>query len=782
MLRKATLGIWMWLLVGVGALHAEGLALPPQGDIRVLIDISGSMKKNDPQNLRRPALKLITKLIPEGSKAGVWTFGQYVNELVPLKPVNSAWRDDATKKAEQINSVALFTNIGGVLEKSFDDFQPGKDYSNTHFILLTDGVVDISHETGVNVEERERIFRDILSKYRKAGAKIHTIALSRNVDIGLLDRLALDTGGIASIAETSEELTRVFLQAFDRAAPAEEIPLEGNTFIVDSGVEEFTALIFRKPGSKAASLKEPTEKVFDAKTKPDYVNWFQEKNYDLITVKRPFEGEWTLDAELDAGSRITVVSNLRMIMEQLPANFFAGDVLQVRVGFFEDGQLMMNPSFLKLVDLDVTIRNQDGKSGTKRISEPAKPPADGLFKEQISKLKEVGFYDVIVSADGKTFKRQSRQRINLSPPLAIELQATGTGAETAYRVVARILSPNIDVEKSALVAKIKAPDGGTLIKSLEFNAAMGQWEFAVDPVRGEGVYEVSLRVDGKTIQGGEFRFDPDLIKAEFPRQEASPNEYTSLVPAEAVATINDQLTEESEKAPKPDVVDDAAPVIDPEALAEAQAEQTAAAESEDTEGETAGKKPNMILWIAIAGGVALTLVIGGLGFWSFKRKKAEREVLEQRTGKGKAAKKEDAPPPPAAAAPAVAAATTVAADELDLEDEIAQLEDPTDDLEFAEPPMDTSLEPEEIPEPAPEPETMAMPEPDLPDFDEATFAETPSAEEAAIPELEAESGETDLPTDVTEEELAADDGMDEEFNLEDFDIGDTDDLPDPDKK
>ena len=51
-------------------------------DIRLLIDISGSMKKNDPSNLRIPAVNLLTELIPNGDKAGVWTFGQWVNNLI----------------------------------------------------------------------------------------------------------------------------------------------------------------------------------------------------------------------------------------------------------------------------------------------------------------------------------------------------------------------------------------------------------------------------------------------------------------------------------------------------------------------------------------------------------------------------------------------------------------------------------------------------------------------------------------------------------------------------
>jgi hypothetical protein len=45
-------------------------------DIRVIIDISGSMKKSDPLNLRVPAMKMLNGLIPEGSYAGVWNFGR----------------------------------------------------------------------------------------------------------------------------------------------------------------------------------------------------------------------------------------------------------------------------------------------------------------------------------------------------------------------------------------------------------------------------------------------------------------------------------------------------------------------------------------------------------------------------------------------------------------------------------------------------------------------------------------------------------------------------------
>ncbi len=67
----------------------------PVSDIRILIDVSGSMKKNDPNNLRAPALRLLVGLLPNDAMAGTWTFGKYVNMLVPFRNVNAAWNKQA---------------------------------------------------------------------------------------------------------------------------------------------------------------------------------------------------------------------------------------------------------------------------------------------------------------------------------------------------------------------------------------------------------------------------------------------------------------------------------------------------------------------------------------------------------------------------------------------------------------------------------------------------------------------------------------------------------------
>ncbi|MBL4680318.1 MAG: VWA domain-containing protein [Pseudomonadales bacterium] len=81
----------------IGAVGTTGAAktIKPEEsgkNIRLIIDISGSMKKNDPQNLRIPAVNLLVNILPKGTHAGVWTFGQYVNDLIPFQKVNQTWK------------------------------------------------------------------------------------------------------------------------------------------------------------------------------------------------------------------------------------------------------------------------------------------------------------------------------------------------------------------------------------------------------------------------------------------------------------------------------------------------------------------------------------------------------------------------------------------------------------------------------------------------------------------------------------------------------------------
>ena len=56
-------------------------------------------------------------------------------------------------------------------------------------ILLTDGMVDIDKDPEKNRAEWRRIVDDLMPKLKDAGVRVHTIALSKNADKDLMDRL-----------------------------------------------------------------------------------------------------------------------------------------------------------------------------------------------------------------------------------------------------------------------------------------------------------------------------------------------------------------------------------------------------------------------------------------------------------------------------------------------------------------------------------------------------------------------------------------------------------------
>ncbi|MCR8921742.1 VWA domain-containing protein [Dasania sp. GY-MA-18] len=551
--------ITLWILLGVNlAVNAQSMeaALADAAkapDVRVVIDISGSMKSNDPENLRRPALELLVKLFPEQAKAGVWTFGQWVNMLVKHGQVDDKWRDNAILAAQKINSVALHTNIPLALEKAAMDLTKLDPNYATHMILLTDGMVDVSKSKQENLAARDKIINEILPKLRDAGITIHTVALSKNADSELMERLAVETNGLTAVAETAEELMAVFLQAFDAAAPAEQLPLEGNRFMVDSSIEEFTALIFKKPGSDPAILVAPDNKRSTEAKHDSDTSWFSDKNYELITVKSPYEGEWQLAADLEPGSRVTIVSNLSLVVSRLPASMFVGTDSELSVLLQEQGKTIMDPNLLSLVDVEVNIKRRDDEQSWQLSLSDNGAPNNGLFSRELAMLAEAGVYDISVRADGKSFQREQKQTIAVRETFDIR-QLTSDDMPPNHSVSLFAQNPAIDTEGSTVLAKVKSPDGSTALKAVKVIKDR-TWQLDLVGVEQSGSYWVNFEATGQYKTGGRFDYASDVI------------EIVHTVPGSPLLAAPEPVVE-PEPEPEPEPVKPETPVVDQQPPAE----------------------------------------------------------------------------------------------------------------------------------------------------------------------------------------------------------------------
>ena len=482
--------------------NAVNKALPP--DVRVLIDISGSMKRTDPKNLRKPSLNMMAHLLPDKSRAGIWTFGETVNMIMPHGVVNADWRNQATQKSNQITSSSYFTNIGKALETvSFDRDNLSKDYK-THIILLTDGVVDISKEAIVNFKERQRVLAELLPSLKAAGYIIHTIALSSDADAELLKKLSVATNGAFTTANTADQLTSTFLKIFDQVVPAEQVPIENNGFLVDSSIKEFTALIFRKAGVEKSIVVAPGGKEYSDTNPQDQLNWYRTDTYDLITVENPKPGQWQIKTDITPQSRVTIFSNLQLAVQPLSANLRVNDSLPINYSFLENDKTIVNKDFLGLLEASAIISKEDNPEKTTLDFTLPTPPADGIYHQSLAALKEPGNYEVHLYIDGKTFKREFKHSFSVIDSIVKVTNNNITAADghITHNYKISVDENFADLKKIQVTTTIKDSLNHSSDKVLNM-IANNHWEFSFVPAQ-PAEYHVSIHAQGDLLDGSKL--------------------------------------------------------------------------------------------------------------------------------------------------------------------------------------------------------------------------------------------------------------------------------------
>jgi len=441
---------------------ATGAANEPANDIRIMVDVSGSMKWNDPQNLRAPALRLVTSLLPKGTQAGVWTFGKYVNMLVPLGEVDDAWKERASQAASELHSYGLFTNIADTLDKATWDWKETDDHVQRSVILLTDGLVDISKDAAEDERSRSRILDDILPRIKRAGGTVYTIALSGEADEILMRQLSAATNGWYEKADTAEALERIFFRMFEKAANPDTLPLVDNNVLVDESIEELTLLVFRKDDSSQSQIISPDGQTFDESSAPENVKWHHEDRYDLITITKPMSGTWHVNADVDPDNRVMVVTDLRMITTTLPNNISLGDDYTLYVSLTQENKVIEQKDFLHFIKVRLDQHSGDQHWDWILLDngrDADETRDDGIYAIHLDKTLVEGEHTLTVNVDGTTFKRVHRQVVNVyNSPVVAAITPTAETADEGFTLSVTPRAGMIDPESMTVTAVITDQD------------------------------------------------------------------------------------------------------------------------------------------------------------------------------------------------------------------------------------------------------------------------------------------------------------------------------------
>jgi uncharacterized protein (TIGR03503 family) len=625
----ALAAVLVLVIIGQTAYSSTARAAEAVPDVRVLIDISGSMKHNDPHNLRAPALRLLTGLLPKGTRAGVWTYGRYVNMLVPLGEVDAEWKTRAERAASQINSFGLFTNIEEAMRRATNDWREPDEHSQRSLIMLTDGLVDVSKDAALDAASRDRIINKILPRLRDAKVKINAIALSGEADHELLRQLASATDGWFEEADNADKLQRIFLHMFEKATRPDTLPLEGNSVQVDNSIEEITFLIFRDARSGPTQLVQPDRRQFGMENAPQQVHWHHDTGFDLITITKPQSGEWHILGPVDADNRVMVVTNLKVHATQLPNNLGVDDTPYYFAQLMQQGKVIRRKDFLDLVHITLRDQVDGGRHWEWQLFDDGKDAdmvaGDGTFSHKLQESMTAGRHELTLTVDGTTFQREQREVVNVYTQ-PVQANVTGDPDQSGHFIMSVIpYAGLIDLDGMEATAVVTDGDGASRDVTLA-RTGPAEWRSELRDFNDPAGYQVEFHVTGTHPGGkpistrlGPFKFSSAGIVAP-PAESAAPQPEPM---ADSEPRSDAASAAEGGKKPEAQL---AAPAAVPETNSPA----------EDGNTDTLGAN-----WYLIIGQVILIngLLIGG-GFFAYRRwwrsdkKTGEMNLLDDDSSSG----------------------------------------------------------------------------------------------------------------------------------------------------
>lgn len=179
-------------------------------DIIVVLDNSGSMRRNDPQFLARDAVERLVDTAGADTRVALMLFDTEPRLLVPLSAVTPTTRSEMLASLRQLDYRGQWTNIPSAIERAIYHFrrQPVSAAPRT-ILFMTDGRVD----TGDAARDRDNerwLLDEVTLMARDSGIRIFGIAFTNEADFRVIQTLAERTGGDHLRADTPAELVSAF--------------------------------------------------------------------------------------------------------------------------------------------------------------------------------------------------------------------------------------------------------------------------------------------------------------------------------------------------------------------------------------------------------------------------------------------------------------------------------------------------------------------------------------------------------------------------------------------
>ncbi len=303
----------IFILISTVALLYSQLTLADKTsvDAIVILDSSGSMKKSDPNSLRKPAAKLFISLLNEDDRASIMSFSDNGYPITYLNTLDNDKNIQLTLNAtDKVSTKGVYTNIHAAIERAYRIFSESKSDRDPIIILLSDGKMDVGDDEKSQALSA-KLINETVPKLIESNIKVYSIAFTENSDRELLTVLSESTQGFCKVAANDEELHLAFTSIFEQSKKPDMLPLTENTFLVDDSIREITIVANKAAPESKIFLQDPSNKKFDASAKDKNIKWFISDSFDMITIKKPLAGEWKILFS-DNENKAYIITDMKM--------------------------------------------------------------------------------------------------------------------------------------------------------------------------------------------------------------------------------------------------------------------------------------------------------------------------------------------------------------------------------------------------------------------------------------------------------------------------------------
>lgn len=208
-------------------------------DVEAVLDVSGSMKKNDPQFLLREVVSSFASRLAPDSRLGIILFAENAEVTLGLTAVETPdFTEQVAKSLQRIEYRGRRTDIPAGVERGLYELREhGRPEAQRNLIIFTDGLVDVG-SPAKDLERARWLREDLALQAKQSGVRIFGIALTEAADFQLMQSVAQTTGGeyfrvlaaadipgtFEKISARIEEMTRVAKQTIEVKPPEPPTP------------------------------------------------------------------------------------------------------------------------------------------------------------------------------------------------------------------------------------------------------------------------------------------------------------------------------------------------------------------------------------------------------------------------------------------------------------------------------------------------------------------------------------------------------------------------------